>query len=179
MFNFTDIKIKKCNVIKNGQKVCKKVNVNGINVWRDGDLIIPNPEQYPASAFVTSTNDTASVRTLTVDNSNLFMAVSGNDDQWFQAKLTFPTNGRKWLNMTYSTTTTKDKLYRTWCEIRTTAGKKIATIIDDQNVMSNVDNATAKVDVSSHSEVTILIYLYVGRGRTRTFTIPNCELTDE
>ena len=41
-FNFLETAVKKCNVIKNGEKVCKHIDVNGVNVWNAEYVFFPN-----------------------------------------------------------------------------------------------------------------------------------------
>ena len=106
------------------------------------------------------------------------MYIYGTDDHFYQQNLTFNTDGYKYLNITYSTATTKDQKYRTLFEVLNASGGLLKTIIDDHNVMSNRGSTTVKIDVSGNNKVTLLIYLYVGNGRSRTLTITKCELTN-
>lgn len=41
-FNILETAVKKCDVIKNGEKVCKHIDVNGVNVWNAEYVFFPS-----------------------------------------------------------------------------------------------------------------------------------------
>lgn len=43
-FNILETAVKKCDVIKNGEKVCKHIDVNGVNVWNAEYVFFPNAD---------------------------------------------------------------------------------------------------------------------------------------
>ena len=43
-FNILETAVKKCSVIKNGEKVCKHIDVNGVNVWNSEYVFFPNAD---------------------------------------------------------------------------------------------------------------------------------------
>ncbi|MBR6518753.1 MAG: hypothetical protein IKT63_03670, partial [Oscillospiraceae bacterium] len=73
-------------------------------VYTSSSVIVPNPTEYPASAYVTNQSNKSSVRDFTVDGTKAYMSLYYSDNCWADWKLEFETKGHKYLNITYSAT---------------------------------------------------------------------------
>lgn len=67
-FNILETAVKKCDVIKNGEKACKHIDVNGVNVWNAEYVFFPSPYACDINNWAVSEN----VGTFTVTDTYMY-----------------------------------------------------------------------------------------------------------
>lgn len=184
-FNYLEAAVKKCNV--NDIK-CKHINVNGVNVWNSEVKVIPNPTDFPQSAYLTWAEEGSRV-TFTVDETGCNFYNRGSGSDTYDGKrdagiaLNFDTDGHKYLNITYEYKGSSSGChYR--LKVGTNAGAKntydtvIETLIDNY-CSKNVTTKSSKVNIEGYSNVGIGIFLHPSQDESLYVNITNLTLTDE
>lgn len=156
-------------------------------IYTSDTVIVPNIVDYPQSAYSYYTTDEGGTYTYSVTESGATARCDGNSssgkDRKYGFALNFPTDGHKYLNITYSCKSNSSGCHgRIFIGVDCTARYGYSTLIKmllETYEPKTDGDKTAKIDISAYSNVGFAVYFSTNSSHYTTVTISNVTLTDE